>query len=301
MAKYGGEQSAEKRIEAAGVDIARLHSFIHDRALLEEKHPRSDGSADGGENQQENFVATAAGKRHPREHGVADGVPIGTRENRRGNKKAVENGEAERDSFPGPIAAGGDGGDDDDERAAYGDRRTHAEKAQAGAYADELRDQSEKISEDQIAHGEKAPEFSEAIEDEFGVAAMSDGAEAHRHFLHDESHHKSEHDERNEKADAVARAVRGIGKHAGSVVLTEENEHSGADQKPQQAEAPERFGTPFRSGARHFPAVASAIHVFVGDETDQFRRCGGRHGGFAWSGGPSGQLQETGIFVGSRP
>src|SRR5579863_1251009 len=228
----GGEQSAEKSIEAAGVDVARLHAFIHDRALLKEKHPGGDGGADGGEDQQQNLVAAAAGKRLPGEHGVADGVPIGARQNRRGNKKAVEDGEAERNSFPGPIAASGDGGDDDDERATHGDGGTNSEKAQTSPNADEFRDESEKIAENQITHGEKAPKFSEAIEDQFGVAAMRDGSEAHRHFLDDEAHNKSEHDEGNEEADAVARAVRGVGQHAGGIVLAKKDENSRADQQP---------------------------------------------------------------------
>src|SRR5580698_832234 len=86
----GSEQSAEKGVEAACVDIARLHAFIHDSALLKEKHPGSDGGADGGEYQEKNFVAAATGERHPGKHGVADGVPIGARENCRGNKEAVE-------------------------------------------------------------------------------------------------------------------------------------------------------------------------------------------------------------------
>ncbi len=109
---------------------------------------------------------------------------------------------------------------------------------------------------------------------------------------------KCEHDERNEEADAVARAVRGVGKHAGSVVFAEEDENSRADQKPQQAEAAERFGAPFPTRARHFPAVASAIHVLVSDEADQFRSRGGRDGGFR---GRMGRLasEEAGIFLAS--
>ena len=123
----------------------------------------------------------------------------------------------------------------------------NAEEAQTSAHANEFRDQSEKISENQIAHGEEAPEFSEAIEDEFGVAAMGDGTEAHRHFLDDESHNKSENDKGNEKADAEARAVGGIGKHAGRIVFAEEDQNSGANQKPQQPEAVQTFWTrPFQ-------------------------------------------------------
>ena len=104
----GSEQRAEKRIEASGVDIARLHAFVHDRALLKEKHPGRDGRADVGQNQHKNFVAASTGQRRPGEHGVADRVPIRPRQNRGRNEQTVENREAQRDSFPCPIAAGGD-------------------------------------------------------------------------------------------------------------------------------------------------------------------------------------------------
>ncbi len=154
----------------------------------------------------------------------------------------------------------------------------HSKEAQTSAHANELGDQSEKISENQITHGEKAPKFSEAIEDEFGVAAMGDGTEAHRHFLNDESHNKSENDKGNEKADAVARTVGGIGEHAWRIVFAEEDQNSRANQKPQQPEASKLFGPARPAGARHFPAVTSAIHVFVSNQTDQFRSSGGGHG-----------------------
>ena len=299
--EHGSEQRAEKSIEAAGTDVARLHAFVHDGALLEEKHPGRDGGADGGEDQQKNLVAAAAGERRPGEHRVADGVPIGTRQNCGGNKKAVEDREAQRDSFPGPIAAGGDRGDDDDERSADGDGRANAEEAEAGAHADEFRDEGEKISENQIAHGEEAPEFSEAIEDQFGVAAMGDGAEAHRHFLHDETHDEGENDEGNEEADAEARAVGGVGKHAGGIVFAEEDENAGADQKPEQAEAAESFGPrPFhRARATSQRSRARSTSSWV-TRPIKFRSCGGRDGGFR---GRMGRLASelAGIFCRERP
>ena len=51
----------------------------------------------------------------------------------------------------------------------------NAEKSEPGAHANEFRHEGEEISKDQIAHREKAPEFPEAIEDQFGVSAVSDG------------------------------------------------------------------------------------------------------------------------------
>ena len=106
----------------------------------------------------------------------------------------------------------------------------NAKKSEPGAYADKFCHKREKISEDQIAHGEKAPEFSETVEDKFRMSAMRNCAEAHRHFLNNETDRESEDDERNEKADAEARAGRGIGKHTRRVILAKKNEDPGPNQ-----------------------------------------------------------------------
>ena len=45
-----------------------------------------------------------------------------------------------------------------------------------------------KLPTHEVDHGEPSPEGTEAIEDEFGVAAMRGGAEADGHFLDDAGH-----------------------------------------------------------------------------------------------------------------
>ena len=77
--------------------------------------------------------------------------------------------------------------------------------------------------------------------------------------------------------------VGGVGKHARRIIFAQEDENSRADQKPQQPEASERLGPALPSGARHFPAVASAIDVLVGEKADRVperrRDADGRFGG----------------------
>ena len=51
----GSEHRAEKCIESSGGDVTRLHSFVDDGALLEEKHPWRDGGTDGGQGSAEEF------------------------------------------------------------------------------------------------------------------------------------------------------------------------------------------------------------------------------------------------------
>ena len=169
-----------------------------------------------------------------------------------------------------------------DERAAYGDAWADTEKSKTGADADKFGDQRQEISQHQVAHGEEAPEFSEAVEDKFGMAAMSDRTQAHGHFLHDEADQECEHDEGKEKADAKTRAGGGIRKHAGRVIFAEENQYSRADEQPEQAES---FQTSWRralglAGASDLPAVAGAIYILVGQEMGQVFRSGRCGGGF---------------------
>ena len=211
---------------------------------------------------------------------MAHRKPIGTRQDGGGDEESVEDGEGQSNALPSPIATGGDGAEHDDQRRAHGDAGANAEKSQAGADADEFGDQREEIAQHQITHGEEAPEFTEAVEDEFGVAAMSDGAETHGHFLHDEADQEREHNEGKEEADAETRAGGGIGKHAGRVIFAEEDQYAGSDEEPQQAEASEESGAaPLAARAGDLPAVAGAIHILVRQEMSQiFRggRCGGR-------------------------
>src|SRR5579871_6272219 len=152
-------------------------------------------------------------QRSPSNQRVPDGSPVGLRENRRGNEKTVENRQAERDAFPRPISPGSDCRSHNQQRAADCNGRAHAKKSQARAHTDEFGDERQKISENEIAHGEQSPEFSETIENQLGVTTMRNGAESYCHFLNDEANRECENDERNKKADTKARPGRGIGKH----------------------------------------------------------------------------------------
>jgi hypothetical protein len=95
------------------------------------------------------------------------------------------------------------------------------------------------------------------------VTAVSSGAEADRHLLHDASHYEREDDEGEEEAHTETRAGRGIGEHAGAVVFAEHDEDTGADEEPEQARpGPEAAPSPRLPDTL---AVVGAVDVFVGD------------------------------------
>ena len=193
-------------------------------ALLEKEHPRCrDRGANVRENQDENIGVAAPGSGFHMSNDRPTALQsVGMSQNRGRDKESVEYRESQRDSFPGPKAAGGDGPDHGPQ--ALRPRRLpgpDTEKAEAGADADKLSDQRKEISQHQVAHREESPEFPEAIEDEFGMAAMSDRAEAHGHLLHDVADQECKHDERKKKADSETRSGGGIGKHAGSIVFAQ--------------------------------------------------------------------------------
>src|SRR5580704_1473854 len=191
-------------------------------------------------------------------------MPIRTSQNRRRNKKAIEDGQAHRYSFPGPIPPGSNCARHDHKRPADRDNRTNAEETKARAHPNKFRNKRQEISQHQIAHGEKTPELSETIEDQLRMSPVSDGSQSHGHFLHHVPHYEREHHKRNKKSDSISSAVRRIGKHAGRIVLTQKNQHSRPDQKPEQAHTTEFFcATPFPSSAGYFPTVARAVHILV--------------------------------------
>ena len=124
---------------------------------------------------------------------------LGVGHERDGNEDQVECGGGEGDAFPGPIAVTHQGGVEDDQRDEDCDPGTDAEETEAGADGDELGDESEEVADAEVDHGEPSPEGAEAVEDEFGVAAMGGGAEADGHFLDDDGHAEGEGDEGDER------------------------------------------------------------------------------------------------------
>src|SRR5262249_38729858 len=110
---------------------------------------------------------------------------------------------------------------------------------------------------------EPSPERAEAVEDEFGVAAMGGGSQADCHLLNDARHQEGQNDKGQEKSDAETCARCGVGEHAGPVVFAEHDKDAGSDEKPEQP-CP-RAESSLRTGFPDALAVVSAVDVFVRD------------------------------------
>ena len=95
------------------------------------------------------------------------------------------------------------------------------------------------------------------------MTAMSGGTETHRHFLYDDCHAKREHNEGNEESASKPCARRGLGKHAGAVVLSQHNENSRSEEQPQQMEPGK--DTPLGAGGGHTHPVMRTINVLMSD------------------------------------
>ena len=272
MAAAVAKCSADHGVGAAEADVFGGHALVDGGALLEEKHPGSDGGADIGEDDQEN-VFVEAGERLPGDECAAHRVPTGVGHERDGNEDQIECGGGESDALPGPIAVTHQGGVEDDERDEDCDPGTDSEETEAGADGDELGDEREEVADAEVDHGEPSPERTEAVEDEFGVAAMGSGAEADGHFLDDDGHAEGEGDEGEEKTDAELGAGSGVGEHAGAVVLSEHDEDAGADEQPQETGIGGKAAP--GAGGRDTDAIVGAIDIFVGDYYDFVSVLGG--------------------------
>ena len=196
--------------------------------------------------------------------------PVRMTEQSDGHEEQIEQRGDEGDALPGPVAMGHESDEEDDPSAEDGDGGADAEKSEAGADGDELGDQREEVADHEIDHGEPSPEGTEAIEDEFGMTAMSGGAEAHSHFLNDAGHEEGEHDEGQEEADAEARSGSGVGEHAGAIIFAEHDENARTDEQPEEAGA--RPESALGPGLRDSLAVVGAVDIFVGDDDCAGRR-----------------------------
>ena len=109
----GCQCSSDHGVGTAEADVFGGHALVDGGALLEEKHPGSNGGADIGEEDQESvFVET--GERLPGNECAAHRVPTGVSHERDGNEDQVEGSGGESDAFPGPIAVTHQGGVEDD-------------------------------------------------------------------------------------------------------------------------------------------------------------------------------------------
>jgi hypothetical protein len=156
------------------------------------------------------------------------------------NEYQVECGGGEGEAFPGPVAVAHECDVEDDQRNKDCSPGRDSEETEAGADGDELRDESEEVSDAEVDHGKPSPEGAEAVEDKFGVSAMRGGSEADGHFLDNDRHAKCQSHKRQEKTDAEFGARRGVGEHAGAVILPKHDEDARTDQQPEKAGSGEK-------------------------------------------------------------
>ena len=238
MAAAVARDGAEDGVDAAEANVFGGHAFVDGGALLEEEHPGGDGGSDIGEDDEQRVFVEAGERPCQVMKRVADGVPAGMGHERDGNEDQVEERGGEGDAFPGPVAMTHERGVEDDECEEDGEPGRHPKESETGADGDEFGDEGEEVADAEVDHGKPSPEGAEALEDEFGMAAMGGGAEADGHFLDDDGHAEGEGDEGDEKTDAEFGAGGGVGEHAGPVVFAEHDEDAGADEQPEKA----RFG-----------------------------------------------------------
>ncbi len=188
--------------------------------------------------------------------------------------RQVEEGKAEHDALPTPVAPAAEREDDEREPERDGDAGAEVEVGEPDADGDELGDERDEVGEREVGGAEPAPHATVALQHELAVAAVGDGADAHAHLLADIGHGEQHGDERHEEAEAVLGAVGGVGDHARPVVLAEHREDAGADEQPQQAPA-----AAVRACGVHAGAVVGARGVLFGGERRAEEGGGGELGG----------------------
>src|SRR5947209_6970411 len=95
-----------------------------------------------------------------------------------------------------------EGGEQNQPCGQHRDERGNSEKSQSGPDGDELSDQREEVPNHEVNHREPSPEGAEAVEDEYGVAAMGSRAQADGHLLHDASHAERENHKGKKESNA---------------------------------------------------------------------------------------------------
>jgi hypothetical protein len=144
---------------------------------------------------------------------------------------------AERDGDPLETAErpGERRGDDHHGGAGHGHPLRQPEVAGGEGDADELGDDGQRVQDEQVDDRERAPERSEAPQDQPGVADAGDRAEAQHHLLVDVQH-GDQQEQRPQQPGAVVLAGLAVGGERAGVVVTDHDDQAGADDGEQRLE-----------------------------------------------------------------
>jgi hypothetical protein len=237
-----GEDGADESVEARPLEVGEAEALFGYAALLEEELPRSDGSADDGDD-EEDEIAGAAGfvpeGRERGDEGAGEGlVPVWMEQGGGDEPGDVDEAEDDDDALPAAVAAGGDEGDERDGGDGYRDDGSDAEAGHGEGDGGELGDEGEEVDGEEIEEGEAAPGFAEALVDHGGVAFAGGDAEARDHLLHEVADGKEE-DEDPEEVESVLAAGLHVGGDGAGVVVGFHDDETGAEDDEEAEDGAE--------------------------------------------------------------
>ena len=114
--------------------------------------------------QQQDGVEAAAGKRARGDKRLAGRAPARPGEDGGHQEEAVEDGQAEGDALPAPVAMAALSEDHQQKPEQHGDPGRQVEVGQTDAQGDELGDQGHQVGEHEVAGVEPAPDLAVALE-----------------------------------------------------------------------------------------------------------------------------------------
>ncbi len=230
------ERDPDPQIDLFVLHEARRDALVDHVALLKEQLPRGDRRADDADHEQHDVRELCAVRPAGHDEVVCDDADGRMDRHEHGHEQQAQQAEHDRKAFEPPEIAGADrshrqhGG-----RADAYDLR-HAEELERERDADELRDDRERIEQEQIDYAESAPEFAEPLEDEACVADARDGAEPQHHLLiHIEN--RDQERERPKQRRAVVLARLRVGAECAGVVVAHHHDEARAEDREQRAQA----------------------------------------------------------------
>ena len=229
-----GQRRAHCCIDAAMANVRCGHAFVHDGALLKEKHPGSDGGTDVRHDEEDKSAGDPAGNGAPSEEGTEHLTADRMGQDCDWDKEEIERGQPQDDALPCPIAPGEHDADIDQSAPIIATTGATPKKPRPATMAINSVTNVSRLPIDRSAIEKKSPETAEALIDQFGVAAFGGSAQPDGHFLYHIRHDEREHDERKEEADAVGRTGGRVRNHARPVVFAQHHEDAGADEQPEQ-------------------------------------------------------------------
>nr|CUV13469.1 conserved protein of unknown function [Ralstonia solanacearum] len=254
------QHDAEPQVGALIADEARRDALVDHVALLEKQLPRRHRRPDDRDDQQHHLRQRRTGGQRRHEEVARHLLERRMRHRQHRDQRKAAHHQRQREPLEAAEVARGGGQQHQRSRHAHAPLARNPEIRQREADADELCHQRQRVHQEQVDHGEAAPEPAEAREDQPRMADPRDGAQPQHHLLV-HIQHRDQQQQRPQQRGAVVLPGLGVRAEGAGVVVAHHHDEAWAQDGEQRAQT----GTPSSARADVMPGDGAERAANIAD------------------------------------